>query len=194
MKKENVILQKGKSIKFLGYTIRNSSNNDGLVLFNDNSKDYETHLGNYGTGTKENIDFCKKNALLFFMVARPSIFSHSVVNKVRQGDSGTTHEFFLLKDACEKDGIELPSEITSGDGSNCMIYFNGEPLNDKPKKESSMETFRNVSDAPAYAKQINNPLDKKRFDLKKLEAQLVLNQISKMDDFIFVIDEFGLLD
>jgi hypothetical protein len=195
MEKSKIILPKGKSIKFLDYTIKNSLNNDGMVLFKDKADGYETHLGNYGTGTQENIDYCKKCAVLFFMTARPSTFAHSVVNKMKRKDSGTMHEFYLLKDACKKEGIELPSEIQFGDSMNAMIYFKGEPLSDKPEnKKAGFKDFTNVDDAVAYAKQINNPLDKARFDLKKLEAELILHEICKMDDFIFVIDEFGLLD
>jgi len=131
----NLVLQKGESIKFLDYTIFNCENNDGLVLMKKGkkAKGYECHLGNYGTGTKENIDFCKRDAVLHFMLARPEEFANSLVNKLREKNSGTMHEYYLFTGACKKEKIELPAEITCGDSMNCMIYFNNKPLQNKIK-------------------------------------------------------------
>jgi len=126
------ILQKGEQIHFMDYTIKNSLNNDGLVLSKENNDmDYESHLGNYGEGTKENIDFCKKDALLHFMVARPADFAITVVRKLRKMNSGTFHEYFILENVCKRENIELPLEVSCGDGENSMIYFNNEPLTSK---------------------------------------------------------------
>lgn len=122
-----LVLEKGESIFFLDYKIQNSRNNDGLVL-SKAGKSYECHLGNYGEGTKENIDFCKKDALIYFMLARPEIFATTLMRKIRTLNSGTYHEFFLLKRAIEKEKLEMPKEITCGDGMNNMIYFNNNPL------------------------------------------------------------------
>jgi len=133
-----IVLSKGESIKFLDYTIKNSLNNDGLVLFKD-SKDggklHECHLGNYGIGTQENIDFCKKDAILHFMIARPDVFAETLVRKMRKLNSGSMHEFYALKEACFKESIELPKEITASNDMNAMILFKGQSLAEEPKKE-----------------------------------------------------------
>jgi len=123
-----IVLPKGESIHFLDYIIMNCLNNDGLVLFKQNSNNYEYHLGNFGIGTQENIDNAKKFATLFFMVARPEEFATTVVNKMWRLNSGTQHEYFKLKNVCEKENIQFPTEITCGNSVNCMIYFNGKPL------------------------------------------------------------------
>lgn len=114
--------------KFLDYTIKNSLNNDGLVLSKEGGKSYETHLGNFGVGTKENIDLCKQYATLHFMVARPEHFATIVTRKMKKSDSGTYHEYFTFKRVCEKEGVKIPSEITSSDDLNLMIFFNGKPV------------------------------------------------------------------
>lgn len=134
MKTKEIVLQKGESIKFLDYTIKNSSNDDGLVLMKNKGKLYETHLGNYGTGTQENIDSCKLYALLYYMIARPETFATTLSYKIRRPDGGTMHEYYLLKSSLKEAGIEMPKEITCGDGMNAMIYFNGKPLSHKWKE------------------------------------------------------------
>lgn len=128
-----IVLQKGESINFLDYTIMNSRNNDGLILMKNNSHNpslynYEHHLGNYGEGTQENLDFCKKNAILFFMIARPQIFAHCITNKINRS-GGCWGEYLTFRSVLEIENIEMPSEITCGDGINAMIYFNNKPLN-----------------------------------------------------------------
>lgn len=128
MKTGDIILPKGKSIQFLDYTIKNSSNNDGLVLSKPGGQLYECHLGNYGEGTKENIDSCKKDALLHFMVARPSEFAVTIVRKLGKSNSGTYQEFYKLQSVLKKENIEMPPEIHCGYDANCMIYFNNQPL------------------------------------------------------------------
>jgi hypothetical protein len=130
-----IILKKGASIKYLGYTIKNSLNNDGIVLSKENGSSYEYHLGNYGEGTKENIDFCKKDALIYFMLARPEHFANTLCRKIRKINSGTYREYYLLKSVLEKEGFVMPKEITAGDGRNSMIYFNGKPFTNFAVKE-----------------------------------------------------------
>lgn len=125
---KKIVLEKGKSIRFLDYQIKNSENSDGLVLFKDGADGYETHLGNYGEGTKENIDFCKKDALVYYMIARPELFANTLTRKLRKPNSGTYREFYLLSHSLNDDGINVPKEVTAGDGINAMIYFNGKPL------------------------------------------------------------------
>ena len=128
---KTLALQKGESIKFLDYVIKNSQNNDGLVLMKEKEErfGYESHLGNYGEGTQENVDSCKKYAVLYFMLARPEIFATTVVNKIIRSGSGTMSEFYKIKDVCKNESIDLPSEISCGGGLNSMIYFKGKPLN-----------------------------------------------------------------
>lgn len=131
MKNEIIVLEKGQSITFLGYTIKNSLNNDGLVLSNKTSKlSHESHLGNYGTGTADHIQSAKKDALIYYMLARPEVFANTLCNKIRKANSGTYHEFYLLKHQLQKDNLEMPEEITCSDAFNCMIYFEGKPLTD----------------------------------------------------------------
>ena len=133
---EKLQLQKGDSIEFLGYTIRNSGNNDGIIL--SKSKDYklyETHLGNYGTGIKQNVDNAKQAALIHFMLARPETFATLIIHKIMSGSkSGCVHEWYILRDCLLRENIykteaDFPAEIAEpGDGINCLIYFRGLPL------------------------------------------------------------------
>lgn len=129
---DEIVLGKGKSIKFLDYIIKNSTNNDGLVLKKDHKtkgyEGYECHLGNFGEGTQENIDTCKRYAIVYFMLKRPEIFSTTLCFKVMKLNSGTCHEFFLLKRTILSEGLEMPVEIHGGDGANIMIYFKNKPL------------------------------------------------------------------
>jgi hypothetical protein len=140
MKEEKIILNKGEKIEFLDYTIRNSKNNDGLVLYKTRDSgsafDYETHLGNFGPGTANDILNAKQAALVYYMLARPAIFATSIMQKIMSGGSqhGTYHEWYLLKHSLIDDKIyesvdDFPDEIKEpGDGMNMMIYFNGKPL------------------------------------------------------------------
>lgn len=120
-------LQKGESIQFLDYTIKNSLNNDGIVLFKrgTKAKGYETHLGNYGTDG--NPDSAKRAAIFYFMIARPETFSSTIYYRM-MGRGGQYHEFFKFKKAVEVEGIELPEEITPGNGMNAQIYFNNHKI------------------------------------------------------------------
>ena len=67
------------------------------------------------------------------MLARPEEFAHSICNKLREKNSGTMHEYYGFKNVCEKEKIKIPDEISCGDSMNCMIYFNGKPLQSKIK-------------------------------------------------------------
>lgn len=122
----NLALQKGQEIKFLDYTIKNSHNNDGLVLFKEGDSLYENHLGNYGAGTEENITRCKKYAIHYFMLARPQHFASNLAIRLNTG-AGLYREFSTFKQVCEKEGIEMPVEITGEDISG-IICFNGRPV------------------------------------------------------------------
>jgi len=123
------ILQKGESIEFLDYTIQNSKNDDGLVLFKRNGHLHECHLGNFGVGTEiANINLCKKYALYHFMLARPSAFASIIASKLHRKGSGLYGEYITLEVVLRKEGIPMPAEITTGDGINTLIHFNGEPI------------------------------------------------------------------
>ena len=123
----DLALQKGQKIKFLDYTITNSPNNDGLVLSKEGVSDYECHLGNYGAGTEENLTKCKRYALVYFMLARPHHFASNTASRLNGKSKGLFMEFHTLKQVCEKEGIELPVEVT-GDHMNSTICFNGLPV------------------------------------------------------------------
>lgn len=140
MQKSNIVttdtLQKGESCLFLGYTIFNCTNNDGLVLSYEGqeAKDYEYHLGNFGDGTKkENVDYAKKFALLHFMIKRPSDFASTICFRM-SGSGGQSSEFFLLKGVLKREGLEMPKEITNyASSGNAQIGFNGHKLFNKLK-------------------------------------------------------------
>lgn len=127
----NLFLEKGSAISFLDYTIKNCTNSDGLVLQKDKDRPqerYECHLGNFGTGTEENVNTCKRYAIVHFMIARPDIFAGIIINKVMRKNSGCMYEFYAFRNACKAEGFDMPVEITAGDGINQMIYFKGKPL------------------------------------------------------------------
>jgi len=109
-------------IPFLDYLIVNSGNSDGWVITKSFStpgyKGYETNLGNFGT-----LDSAKEWSIRYFLIARPEIFAHTVCNKMIRKGSGTVHEYYRFVD-CAK-GLPGVEEITSGDGTNMLISFNG---------------------------------------------------------------------
>jgi hypothetical protein len=123
----NLVLQKGEHIQFLDYTIKNCLNDDGMVLLKKGADNYECHLGNYGQGTEENLTFCKKYALLYFMIARPEKFATIIARKLMK-KGGTYLEFSILRQVCENEGIEIPSEITDDNTMNKSIMFNNEQI------------------------------------------------------------------
>lgn len=124
-----VVLKKGEKISFLGYTIRNCENNDGIVLSGTCGSLANSHLGNYGPGTQQSVDNAMQAAIIYYMLARPEVFSACLVNKIMgSSTSGTMHEYSRLEGEVKKDGGKMPIEITPGDGMNNMIYFKGKPL------------------------------------------------------------------
>ncbi len=123
---EPLVLKKGESIKYLDYQIKNSENNDGLVLSKPNGDLWETHLGNFGIGTKENVDVCKKYALLHFMLARPIHFARIIAG--RANGHGIYLEYNILENVCKKESIPLPVEAGHSTDGNKSILFNGKHL------------------------------------------------------------------
>lgn len=126
-----IILPKGQSIKFLDYTIKNSSNNDGLVLFKENGQFYELHLGNYGIGDEKSLDNAKQAAICHFILARPQVFASSIMAKIMNGGSttGTHHEYYKLLSTLKNENIDIPEELTPYDNSNLFIGYKNQPLN-----------------------------------------------------------------
>jgi hypothetical protein len=111
-----------KTIKFLDYEIINSGNSDAYVLTKPGGKLYECHLGNF-----HDLDNAKRTAIIYYMIARPEIFATQLARKA-MGLSGTYHEYYKLIKSIKNDGLEIPKEITPGDGINHMIYYNNEPI------------------------------------------------------------------
>ena len=122
---QQLYLEKGQAINFIGYTIINCTNNDGLVLSSPNDE----HCGNYGIGLEKNVDNAKQAALIHFMIDRP-VFYASIRNKILSSDSssGTHSEWYLLRNALKEAGFDMPKEVTQGDTFNYMIYYKGKPL------------------------------------------------------------------
>lgn len=117
-------LQKGESIQYLDYTIMNSFNNDGLVLYKECKKfDYETHLGNFG-----NVMTAKKYALYHFMISRPEIFHDVLVQRLNKAGSGIMYEYFIMKNELKRLDIPMPEEITDSGDLNHSILFNGKKI------------------------------------------------------------------
>ena len=116
-------LKKGQSTNFLTYTIKNSENNDGLVLISSKG----VHHGNYGIGTEENVMSAKKDALFYFMLDNKVFFDDSIIAYLN-GRGGTYLEFFKLQRVLALLDIPLPPEITSGAANNNLIFFNNKPL------------------------------------------------------------------
>lgn len=160
-----IVLQKGEEIQFLDYTIFNSRNNDGLVLMKKGETiNYEYHLGNYGTGTQENIDTCKRYAILYFMTARPEKFATTLVNKMMRLNSGIMHEFYAFVNVCLDENIKVPEEITGSKDMNAMILFKGQPLAKEPKKEV-------ILFSEDYIKQLEHNFNILVDNLKKLSKE-----------------------
>jgi hypothetical protein len=177
---KTIVLKKGQSIKFLDYTIKNSLNNDGLVLMKPEGKLYECHLGNYGEGTQKNVDTCKRYAIMYYMCERPDRFATTLVHKTMRLNSGTQHEWYKLRDSLKKDNIPMPEEITCGDHLNCMIWFKGKPLANPAKDEDIIdESFiANIEQATNTGGGIHN-------DVIRLKNGMVI-RIS--DDIIAIYD------
>lgn len=121
-------MKKGESIQFLDYTIKNSLNNDGIVLMKEKGESYESHLGNYAT--KES---AQQAAIIYFMLARPEHFATTLYYRA-MGDGGQYLEYFLFKKVLQLEGIKMPGEITAGDGINALVYFKGKPIQFKNRE------------------------------------------------------------
>ncbi len=115
-------------ISFLDYIIRDCQNKDGIVLYKkgDNAKNYECHLGNYGT-----LEDAKQAAVYFFMIARPNEFATHIYHYLI--DSGTWGERKILMGVIKREGIEVPKELEADlleIDLNFPITFNGKKLRD----------------------------------------------------------------
>lgn len=118
-------LNKGESLVYLGFTLLHCTNGDGMVLLSPGQE----HMGNYGYGSPREIDNAKQAAIIFYMLSKPDIFGMCLLHKIMQGTkSGTSHEWFLLRDSLKLDKLKMPEEITCGQDLNCMIYYKNKPL------------------------------------------------------------------
>jgi len=109
-------------LEYIGFIISNTWNSDGYVLQGKPKRGlplWQTHLGNYS-----NLDDAKEAALFYFMLKRPEHFANHIQNRTMYG-YGCTHEWFKLKSVLEKEGMEMPEEITHSDDANLAIHFNG---------------------------------------------------------------------
>ena len=125
-----MILKKGESIQFLDYTIKNSLNDDGVVILKEGTYNYEHHLGNYGSGDEKSVDLAKAYCVLFFMIARPQFFARTICNRAMGGD-GLYHEYYTFLRAVTDAGLEMPEEITRGGGINFQVYYKDSPIKSK---------------------------------------------------------------
>lgn len=112
---------------FLGFTIKNTGNSDGYVMFC--SKDmktmndlYRVHMGNYNE-----LNSAKKAALVQYLMDRPNIFAGLIRNFCLYGKGGYGG-FHLLRESLKKEGIDMPKEITKPDSLNSSIIFNGKSI------------------------------------------------------------------
>lgn len=119
-------MKKGTELKYLDYTIKMCSNNDGIVLLKEGvkAKRYECHLGNFG----KNVLLAKQAAVLFFMIARPQAFATHIYHYLT--GSSTSHEWFALKKVILHEGLEIPEELREDGSINFSISFNGIRLAD----------------------------------------------------------------
>lgn len=122
------MFKKGDIKNFLDYQIEYCENNDGIVLCkqkNSQRELYEYHLGNYSS-----LEHAEKAAIIYFMLARPSIFSTNIFYRLI-GHGGCMSEWSTFKSVCEKEGIEIPKEITPIDGINAIIGYKCKPIEGK---------------------------------------------------------------
>ena len=78
----------------------------------------------------DNIIRAKKYALIHFMIERPQHFAQNIAGRVVM-NVGRFHEYYLLRSCLEKEGIEMPIQITKSKCGSGAILFDGEPLNFK---------------------------------------------------------------
>lgn len=118
---------KGDKKEFLGYAIKYCENNDGIILYNafiSNHNQYESHLGSY-----DSLDSAQSAAILFYMIARPKVFAKILARKILGGAGTGIHlEYLTLINSLQKEGIDIPAEITPIGGSNKLIGYKGQAL------------------------------------------------------------------
>lgn len=112
-------LTKGDKKQFLDYEIKYCTNNDGIVLYHQSRGGYEVHLGNYSS-----LESAEMSAIIFFMIARPHLFSAQIHYRC-MGRPGAYQEYFAFKKALKAERIEMPLDITPVDGINNFIGYKG---------------------------------------------------------------------
>jgi len=96
-------LKKGQELEYLGYTIKNCSNNDGIVLLSPE----DSHCGNFGN----NVALAKRYALLNYMVTHKELQPTAVSRLDKSIGGGYWGDYSRLKECVKKDGLEFPEDI-----------------------------------------------------------------------------------
>lgn len=128
-KPSGLALEKGASVGFLNYKILNSMNNDGLVLINESPEAtlFESHLGNFGESTQENVANAKKYALTHYLIRRADQFATIIARRLH--DSGTHQEGLKIIEIITKEFGNVPPELTLDRKSgNAFLLFMGKPF------------------------------------------------------------------
>lgn len=102
--------------QFLDMTIQDSGNSDGVTLVINGAS-----YGNFGQDWKT----ARLWALRWYMVLRPQVFGHSILQKLYMKGRGTYGEFNLLKQQVEKEGLLLPDNVEASKCGNYLITFEG---------------------------------------------------------------------
>lgn len=115
--------------EFLGHEIRNTGNGDGFVP--TYAKPYQ-HLGNF-----QDLDRARREVFLNWCGQRPETIALLRAWCLRH--SCLMHSYDRVKKWLEKDGFEMPQEIThTTDGNRCVLW-NGAPLYMQPDRRKHLE-------------------------------------------------------
>lgn len=101
-------------VEFFDMRIVNTGNSDGFVLLKD--EPYR-HFGNY-----RSLEDAMDAGVLYFMIERPEEFGICIFHRLMQ--SKTYHEWFKLKNYCEKHNIAIPDCVRQTGGANFSIGTN----------------------------------------------------------------------
>jgi len=114
-------------IPYLTFTLINSWNSDGWVLYNHHSM-MHGHLGNFKT-----LDNVKKSALFHFMLRWRVDFMHIVHNMAMYG-CGIYHEWSTFEKVCNRECVEIPKEIHCSEDTNRSISYKNEVFTNTKKR------------------------------------------------------------
>ena len=106
-------MKKGETLNYLGYTIKNALNNDGIILINPTGN----HCGFFGN----NLNLAKKYAFLNYMMDKPRLRS-TLVSRLSKSDGGGHYgDYSLLMSCLKSDGLEKPDDVHMTSDMNRMI-------------------------------------------------------------------------